>query len=383
MNKLDNGGVMVKEEQKYAYWLFRVKGIGNRKKIRLIGEIGSPRILYETTENFGKEYLTKKQIEQIQFAKEDINLEDWKSVPKEIMFVSYGEEEYPRRLKELEDAPYGLLYYGRLPHEYKVTVAMIGARKCSQYGAYIAEEFAKYLGAKDIQVISGMARGIDGISQRYTLEAGGYSCGVLGSGVDICYPPEEVELYENLKEKGGLVSEFPLGTSPKAQLFPARNRIISGLSDFVLVIEAKQKSGTLITVDMALEQGKDVYAIPGKILDALSYGCNYLIKQGAGIILSPKDLYSEIAQKINCNLKEYKKEEEFIKASICSLQTPLEQKIYELLDFNPCSVDSIYTQISKEDKITISQVMCGLVKLVMSGDAVQLNGNYFYKKYKS
>ncbi len=373
---------MIREEQKYAYWLFRLKGIGNKKKIQLVEEAESAKNLYESFERFGKLYLTKKQLERVYNSMDEMNLEDWQQVSKDVSFVSFEQTHYPKRLNKLVDAPYGLLYYGSLPKEDQITVAIIGARKCSQYGAYLAEEFAKYLGARKIQVISGMARGVDGISQRYTLEAGGYSCGVLGSGIDICYPPEEIELYERLKEKGGLISEFPLGTCPKAQFFPARNRIISGLSDFVLVIEAKQKSGTLITVDMALEQGKEVYAIPGKIVDALSYGCNYLIKQGAGVILSPKDLYCEIAQKKNNYKPEIEGKGEQMVFLTSSFENPLEQKIYGLLDSNPSSVDEIYRGISKEDKITISDVQSTLIKLVMNGEIAQINGNYFYKKYK-
>ncbi|MCD8379233.1 MAG: DNA-protecting protein DprA, partial [Lachnospiraceae bacterium] len=144
--------------------------------------------------------------------------------------------------------------------------------------------------AAGIQVISGMARGIDSISQSACLDAGGKSFAVLGSGADICYPPEERPLYERLVQEGGIISEYPLGMQPLNKNFPPRNRLISGLADLVLVIEAREKSGTLITVDMALEQGREVAVVPGRITDALSLGCHKLYSQGAHLVISPQQM---------------------------------------------------------------------------------------------
>mgnify|MGYP002235004613 CR=1 FL=1 len=175
-------------------------------------------------------------------------------------------------------------YRGKLPDENEPAVAVIGARECSEYGRYVAEELGQYLGRAGIQVISGMARGIDGISQQAALSAGGTSYGVLGCGVDICYPAQNRRLYEELLEKGGLLSTYAPGTKPLPQYFPPRNRIVSGLSDALIVIEARQKSGTLITVDMALEQGRDVYVVPGRLTDRLSDGCNHLADAGSGSV---------------------------------------------------------------------------------------------------
>ena len=157
------------------------------------------------------------------------------------------------------------LQYGADP-----AAAIIGARLASGYGREQARRFARRLASRGITIISGMARGIDGIAQKAALDAGGRSYAVLGCGVDICYPEENRELYDRLLQEGGIISEYPPGTYPEARLFPQRNRIISGLSDLVLVIEARKKSGTLITVDMALEQGREVYALPGRVSDSLS-----------------------------------------------------------------------------------------------------------------
>ena len=193
---------------------------------------------------------------------------------KKIRVINKEEKEYPRRLKEIPKPPEKLYILGSLPVERIPSVAVIGARDCSEYGRYVAARLGSVLGRKGIQVISGMARGIDGIAQEAAVDAGGYSYAVLGSGVDVCYPASNKSLYEKLKVTGGILSEYPPGTSAIARNFPARNRIVSGLADAIIVVEAREKSGTLITVDMALEQGREVYAVPGRITDSLSVGCN-------------------------------------------------------------------------------------------------------------
>ena len=207
-----------------------------------------------------------------------------------ISFVSALEEGFPDKLREIPDPPFGIYYKGKMPGEKEPAAAIIGARLASGYGSEQARRFGRQTSARGIAVISGMARGIDGIAQKAALDAGGKSYAVLGCGVDICYPEENRELYERLQQQGGVLSEYPPGMQPIAKLFPPRNRIISGLSDLVLVIEARKRSGTLITVDMALEQGREVYALPGRVSDALSDGCNRLIRQGAGPATCPQDI---------------------------------------------------------------------------------------------
>ena len=220
-----------------------------------------------------------------------------------IQYIRRSDATYPVKLDCISSAPKGVYVTGRLPDPEEPSVAIIGARVCSEYGRQMACLFGTELGKAGIQIISGMARGIDGISQMAAIQAGGASFAVLGCGVDVCYPRENLELYHMLQAKGGLISEFPPGTQPLAKQFPSRNRIISGLSDAVIVIEAKQKSGTLITVDMALEQGRDVYVVPGRLTDSLSEGCNRLIKQGADILLSPEELLSDYHFQSKENLK--------------------------------------------------------------------------------
>ena len=281
------------EEEAYVLWLYNVEGVGDVCATRLVQAFGSCKDVYYANESAYKGLLKPKQIEAILAAKKREAEREYEKLLKQgITFYSCFHEAYPKRLQNIPDQPFGIFVKGKLPNEQKKSVAIIGARDCSEYGRYVAGHFAEKLAESGVQIISGMARGIDGIAQESAIRAGGNSFGVLGCGVDICYPPSNQKLYRELIEKGGIISSYLPGTEPSPKRFPPRNRIISGLADAVLVVEARQKSGTLITVDMALEQGRDVYVVPGRITDRLSDGCNKLIGQGAGVALSP-DLFLE------------------------------------------------------------------------------------------
>ena len=214
-------------------------------------------------------------------------------INKGIKWTHVFKDDYPENLKNIPDPPGMLFYLGELPSGEKKSVAIIGARACSIYGSAVTKSFASEIAMADIQIISGLARGIDGISHENALKAGGKTFGILGSGVDIMYPEENMDLYKRMIKEGGVISAFFPGTSPKREYFPLRNRIISGLSDAVIVVEARKKSGTLINVNQALEHGRDVYAVPGRITDGLSFGCNELIAMGAGIAYSPEAFVRE------------------------------------------------------------------------------------------
>lgn len=215
---------------------------------------------------------------------------------RNIRFCSRGSRSFPGKLLQLPDCPYGLFYRGSLPDPGVLSVAVIGARRCSHYGARMAAYLGTQLARNHVQVISGMASGIDGMAQRACLEENGRSFAVLGCGADICYPPENRELYRALSEKGGVLSEYGPATPPLPGNFPIRNRLISGLADAVIVVEARKKSGSLITVDLALDQGREVYAVPGRFGDELSYGCNHLIEQGAGLLISVDRMLEDLRQ---------------------------------------------------------------------------------------
>ncbi len=277
------------EERDYAYWFASVdplKALALHRLLALFG--GSPERMYRTQKWPVSDALqqaadkSRKEISRI--LKERDGLEK-----KHIRWVWQEDEAYPRRLKALPDAPLGLYYKGSLPPEDAPAAGIIGARRCSPYGRSKAEYFGKELAGLGFSVISGMAMGIDGYAQAAALTAG-KSYALLGCGADICYPVSNRRLYEQLEAEGGLISELPPGTEPLPFHFPLRNRLISAFSDVLLVIEARDKSGTLITVDCALEQGKDVMALPGRVGDDLSAGCNALIRQGAGILLDCGDV---------------------------------------------------------------------------------------------
>ena len=208
----------------------------------------------------------------------------------ETRYITRFEEEFPDKLRFIPGCPAGIYVKGELPEPQKKSVAIVGARECSEYGRKMAEYFASHLAAAGVQIISGMARGIDGIAQKAALEAGGSSFGILGSGVDIVYPEQNRKIYEMIEGHGGLISEHPEGTPPRGRNFASRNRIISGMCDILLVIEARLRSGTSITVNDALEQGREIYAVPGRLTDGLSAGCNRLILEGAGSALHPDDI---------------------------------------------------------------------------------------------
>lgn len=214
---------------------------------------------------------------------------------KGIHFLIQTDEQYPERFRKMYDPPWFIYYRGELPKDDLPSVAIIGARNCTNYGADIARKLAIELAKNQIQIISGLARGVDGCAHRGALDGDGKTYGVIGCGVDICYPRENYQLFHDMSLQGGIISEYPIGSKALPFHFPIRNRLIAALSDGILVVEAKEKSGTFITVDCGLEQGKDIYAIPGKATDLLSRGCNLLIQNGARLVLSTDDILEELS----------------------------------------------------------------------------------------
>lgn len=280
-------------------------------------------------------------------------------VRKEIKYTTVWSRDYPDKLKDLVDPPSIIYYKGKLPGNNNPSIAIVGARECSDYGAKVTREFAKELAINNCQIISGMARGIDGIAHRSAIEVEGNSFGILGTGVDIEYPKENADIYSKILNDGGLISEFEPGEKAIGFHFPMRNRIISGLSDALLVVEAREKSGTLITVSQALEQGKEVFAIPGRITDGLSDGCNKLISEGCNIALKPKD----VIDGLNIIMDKYDK---YDVQNIPVLMGE-ELILYNILSSNPLDFDGICSNenfVGREDivfEILINLQMKGIV----------------------
>ena len=208
--------------------------------------------------------------------------------------IVFGEEEFPRRLRAIPDAPAALFVRGRLPPDSQPVVAIIGSRRCTPEGLRFALETGEDLAQNGVAIVSGLARGLDSAALRGCLRRSAPAVGVLGSGLDFVYPPENRDLFEQIGTEGALLTEFPLGVRPAKHLFPRRNRLISGLSEGVLVVEASDRSGTLITVDHALEQNRVVMAVPGAVGGPFSRGTNRLIRDGAQVILSSEDVFVSI-----------------------------------------------------------------------------------------
>ena len=359
------GGV---ENMKYEYWFANLNGISNRRKWEIREKVTNVQELYYIEETALKRLdIHDREKESILKGIQEWNLEaEYQKVQRQgVQFIPMIDKRYPKKLRNITSPPYTLYVKGNLPDEEKKTVAIVGARECSPYGESMAGKFAKVLSKAGIQIVSGMARGVDSAGQWGALEAGGESFGILGCGVDICYPRDEIGLYMELQERGGVISEFPLGTKPLPQHFPARNRIISGLADVVLVMEAKEKSGSLITADMALEQGKDVYALPGPVNSHLSKGCNLLIKQGAGVLLSPEDLLEEWGflnrqnQQKN-NLKKFPLES-------------AENIVYSCLGFHPKNLE----QLMERTKYSVTELLDILVGLELKGLIKEISKNNY------
>ncbi len=390
------------ENKAYEYWMHNLPGIGDRTIEKLLKAYGSAKAVYMADEKLLKKDLGEDKIKKLKDFSEnwDLEKEYGELLKRKISFYSLRDAEYSERLRSIPHPPYAVYCMGNLPQEKSPCAAVIGARECSEYGRYMARAFAGEMAGAGVAIVSGMARGIDGIGQEAALQSGGKTYAVLGSGVDVIYPLSNQRIYYEILEKGGgILSVFPPGTAPKKQYFPERNRIVAGLSDIVLVVEAKIKSGTWITVDMALEQGKNVYAVPGRLTDRLSDGCNLLIRQGAGIALSPKDIMAEFTMLTNRKGKEGKDPGNGRKKAEASYYNSVFNKVEKnnyigeekaeqtdlqsFLDFYPMPADEILKKMKKAGiKMDITELLPGLVKLCMEGRAKQAGGAYFFRTAK-
>lgn len=356
---------------KYEYWLASIRKLSDYKKQLLRNTCKFAEELYYIEETaFDKmQFLNDQDRKTIIDSKRNWDLGEYNHLlEKNINLVLYQDRAYPDRLKNIPAPPYALYISGQLPDPGAFAVGIVGARVCTPYGQAMAKEIAGQLSDAGVDIISGLAKGIDGAAGRGALDAGGRTYAVLGSGVDVCYPREHIGLYKEIKEKGGVISEQLPGSPPLPVYFPARNRIISGLSDVIIVIEAKEKSGSLITADMAMEQGKDVYALPGPVTSVLSAGCNALIKQGAGIFLSVEDFIEDVKLIYERNVKIPTKNKIKLEST--------ENLVYSCLDLFPKSLDVIL----QETKLSITVLMNILVTLELRGYIEEISKNYYVKK---
>ena len=290
-----------------------------------------------------------------------------------IAYLSRESEYFPTLLKEIPDPPVGIFCIGELPPNDIPKVAVIGSRKCSEYGLTAARILAKPLAEAGVVVVSGMARGIDSMAHRGALTGSGKTIAVLGCGVDICYPSENKDLREEIINNGCVLSEYPPGTSPQPGFFPARNRIISGLSLGVIVVEAAKKSGTLITVDQALDQGREVFAVPGNISSRLSEGTNALIRECAIPIADHTDILFALGITPNEDLLQKNDEtsENFLAKNLATE----EKQVYTRLSFEPVSTD----KLMETTGLSLGQIILSCAQLEIKGLARKLPGQRYVK----
>ncbi len=368
------------DDAPYRLWLLQhqSKCIYNKTKRQLMEVFGSAKKLYEASEQEirgcgivneiqAEEFLLKRNVYDIQKAYDNFQ----KGV---LDFTTIEDDKYPAVLRTVPDAPYGLYFRGSIPKEVSDgsarMVSIVGARNCSAYGRLMAEEIAGTLARAGYMIVSGMARGIDAAAHTGCLSSGGTTLAVLGSGADVCYPNESWEIYDRIQEKGCIFSEQNPGAAPLAQYFPARNRIISGLASVTIVVEARLKSGSLITADFALEQGRDVYAVPGRLTDPMSAGTNQLIRQGAYICTGAKTLLEDLDSSAGIG--------RFHSYLIEETQSNLEKcdsLVYHCLDFYPQGLE----YIQKKSGLDLLSVLSALVNLSEMGLAKECFKNQYIK----
>lgn len=368
-------------EKEYDYWLSNLKNIGPKKIELLLQYFNSAEEVFHTSADDLEKFMELCRYEKgiNLFHKEDITTifqnrdrdllqNNYRRLLEQgIKFITKMDASYPDKLKNIYSAPFGLYIKGNPPEKGRKCIAIVGARECSVYGKEMAEYFAGAIAKEGVAVISGLARGIDAYAHSGALKTDGISYGVMGCGIDICYPRENIKLYMDLQNKGAILSEYAPGIQPVAGNFPMRNRIISGLSDGILVIEAREKSGSLITVDYGLEQGKEIYALPGRITDSLSGGCINLIKMGAKPVSSPQDILEDL-------LPAYGQSPKSGSGDTVRLEKE-QQQVYSCIDLEPKHVEELVLL----SKLPIDILTEQLFLLELRGLIKQSMKNYYIR----
>lgn len=355
------------DDKRYWIGFNLIKGIGAVRMQALIQHFGDLELAWKAAPaDLVQAGLAGKVIERILQARETVDLEKlWEKIESQgIKVLTWQDESYPNRLKEIDQPPPVLYIRGEYLPDDLFAVAIVGTRRVTAYGRQITEELSSFLAANGITVISGLARGVDAVAHQSTLRAGGRTIAVLGSGVDKIYPPEHRRLAEDMMERGALVSDYSPGTPPDASNFPPRNRIISGLSLAVVVIEAGETSGALITAEFAAEQGREVFAVPGSILAPQSKGTNKLIQKGALPLLSVDDLMQVLDL---TRVGEQKAARKVIPTD------ETEARLMSVLGSEPLHVDEIRNQA----ELPIEKVSATLALMELKGMVRQVGGmNY-------
>ena len=369
------------------YWiaLKSIAGVGNITFPALVDKFGSlPAIftapvskLMETpgiSKNIATAIAGFKNWDKV---KEELELLD----KNEINIITYQDDLYPAKLMNIYDRPPFLYVRGNLNKD-DINIAIVGSRLASTYGKYTTEKISRELALKGLTIVSGMARGIDSVAHRGALTAHGRTIAVLGSGLDVIYPPENKKLFAEIIENGAVISEFPPGTPPRSANFPTRNRIISGMSYGVVIVEAGEKSGSLITARLALEQGREVFAVPGSIDAAGSRGTNKLIKQGAKLIENTDDILEEILPQIERTivLKPHSiANSEAIAAKSSEIFSAVDQKIIDFISGGRVHIDDLISSTG----LSSADILSALTTLELKGIRSAASGKVFFPEKMS
>lgn len=383
MGRLEGSDHIVKEKL-YKYWIASIPNIRANKIEAMLKFFGSPEDVFLAS-NKSMDHMKKFCVDNnIPMTTENIdliitckNMENMEKLKKEydylrnheINFITKLDDSYPDKLRHIYDSPFSLYIKGKPYPCDKKFISIVGARDCSIYGKEMAKYLAGAIGREGVVIISGLARGIDSYAHTGALSVGGSTYGIMGCGIDICYPKENINLYMDMQKEGGIISEYGPGIKPLAYHFPMRNRIISGLSDGVLIIEAREKSGSLITVDMGLDQGKNIYAVPGRISDKLSYGCNNLIKMGAKMVTSPQDILEDLLG--------YSTSTEDPQLKLRGMLSQGEQVIYNQLTLSPIHIDDLLSKTG----LDFGKMMENLLSLELKDMIKQPMKNYYIKNH--
>ena len=383
-------------QQTQLYWLalHLIPGLGARNALKLVRSFGNPQAVFHASltelKACGLRVAVAEAIHSgITF--EDAGAELEKACQAGIEIVSYQDPRYPRPLKEIFDPPILLYARGRVELLSGHNLAVVGSRRPSPYGMSVAQKLGRELVQTGLGVVSGMARGVDSLAHRGALDAGGNTIAVLGCGVDVVYPRENEKLAQRIVERGLIVSEFRLGSTAFPQNFPIRNRIISGISLGVIVVEGAQYSGSLITARLALDQGREVFAVPGNIVSKQSWGPNLLIKQGAKLVQEPTDVLEDLPLEVRRELAQAAKpdaaeagDETSSSAQASIWQDSLSRLAKQL--FSLLRVDSsmhIDEVIRNCEDHSASEILSALSELELFGLARQLPGKHFLRVWSS
>jgi DNA processing protein len=372
------------KEIKYLYFLTRIENVGNVKIASLVNLFKSAEAVFKAdllsiknTEiltianlrNFEKVRKSQASIESLE--KEFSNLMNI-CEKKNIKITSFLRDDYPKNLKPVYDAPVLLYYRGNLSPTDEFSIGIVGTRTPSEYGRQMCEHFSEEFSKMNIPLMSGMAKGVDSICHKTACKFANVNYALLGCGVDVIYPPENKKLYDEVAEVGAVVSEFPPGTFPDKANFPKRNRLISGISLGTIIIESAARGGALITAGFAIDQNREVFAVPGHLNSKQSDGTNNLIKRGtAKLVMNSDDVLVELESKMKNFVKAKYKEEKKVLPNLSKSETV----IYNLLGFEPMHIDKIYEGTG----FNISACLVELLSLEFKGIVRQLPGKYFVR----